>query len=531
MPNITRGERLGGLMQYLVGPGRHNEHTEPHLVAGDDAIMAWHDVAELDGAAARDIAAQLDRPRQVFGTEIPDGHVWHCSLSLRASEGQLSDEKWAEVSRDFVEGMGYIGGGKADCSWVAVRHGLSTNGNDHVHLVVNLVREDGTKASPYRDRVKAQRLAGELERKHGLEVLEDRGAGRGERQPTRAEVERAAREGRPEPHRKTLGRIVRAAATASENEAEFVRRMRRSGVLVDGRIAAGTSDVITGYSVALRPVGGERPLYLGGRMLAKDLSLDRLRQSWPDTPEHATAAAAEWIAAKRGRRPAAPGREVEEVTPAQWQELIAAQSQVRSYLSTVPVDDWATWSRVAGEASGAFAAWSRQVEATPGPLAEAADSLARSAQVRGPQTARPKAGTPSMRGAAMLLSSVAHGGQGSVAQAVLLRQLSATVSAVQKAHEAVGHARRAAEIERVMRERLASVRAGMPAVGDKREQVATVTDPAAAEALRVATTGRRPFTAADAAGQRGSVLPAQLTPTRPDQNTEQRTGRGADVER
>ena len=92
MPNITRGERLGGLMQYLVGPGRHNEHTEPHLVAGDDAIMAWHDVAELDGAAARDIAAQLDRPRQVFGTEIPDGHVWHCSLSLRASEGQLSGD-------------------------------------------------------------------------------------------------------------------------------------------------------------------------------------------------------------------------------------------------------------------------------------------------------------------------------------------------------------------------------------------------------------------------------------------------------
>ena len=116
MPNITRGTRMGGLMQYLVGPGRHNEHSEPHLVAGDDAIMAWHDVAELDGSAARDVAAQLDRPRQVFGTEIPDGHVWHCSLSLRASEGQLSDEKWAEVSRDFVEGMGYIGGPKADCS-------------------------------------------------------------------------------------------------------------------------------------------------------------------------------------------------------------------------------------------------------------------------------------------------------------------------------------------------------------------------------------------------------------------------------
>ena len=528
MPNITRGTRLGGLMQYLVGPGRSNEHTEPHLVAGDPAIMAWHDTAELDGAAAKDVAGKLDRPRQLFGTEIPDGHVWHCSLSLRAEEGVQSDEKWAAVSQDFVEGMGFVGGGKSDCRWVAVRHGVSTNGNDHVHIVVNLVRQDGTKASPYRDRVRAQRLAGELERKHGLQVLEDRGAGRGERQPTRAELERAQREGRPEPHRQTLGRIVRATATASENEAEFVRRMRRSGVLVQGRIAAGTSDVITGYSVALRPVAGEAPLYLGGRMLAKDLSLDRLRQGWPDSPEQASAAAAEWIAAKRGRHPVAPGREVADVTDEQWHELIAKQSQMSSYLRSIPVDDWATWARVASETSGAFGAWSRQVEETPGPLAETADALARSAQVRGPQTARPKADAPSMRGAALLLSSVAHGGLGTVAQAVLLRQLSATVRAMQDAHEAAGHARRAAEIERVMRERLATVRAGLPKLPDKAQQVS---DPAAAEAVRVATAGRRPLTGADVARRPGSVLPAQLTPTRQEQDVDHGRGRSTDHER
>ena len=35
MPNVTRGDRMAGLVSYLVGGGRHNEHTEPHLVAGD----------------------------------------------------------------------------------------------------------------------------------------------------------------------------------------------------------------------------------------------------------------------------------------------------------------------------------------------------------------------------------------------------------------------------------------------------------------------------------------------------------------
>ena len=65
MPNITRGSSMTGLLSYLVGPGNANEHTEPHLVAGDPAIMAWHDDAVLDAATARDIARQIDQPRRV----------------------------------------------------------------------------------------------------------------------------------------------------------------------------------------------------------------------------------------------------------------------------------------------------------------------------------------------------------------------------------------------------------------------------------------------------------------------------------
>ena len=38
MPNVTRGDRMGGLLSYLAGEGRRNEHTEPHLVTGDSAI-------------------------------------------------------------------------------------------------------------------------------------------------------------------------------------------------------------------------------------------------------------------------------------------------------------------------------------------------------------------------------------------------------------------------------------------------------------------------------------------------------------
>jgi hypothetical protein len=88
--------------------------------------------------------------------------VWHCSLSLPPGEGPLSDEQWAAISEDFISRMDF-----ADPSpgrWVAIRHGESRAGNDHVHLVVGLVREDGRPAKTWNDRPRAQRIAGELER-------------------------------------------------------------------------------------------------------------------------------------------------------------------------------------------------------------------------------------------------------------------------------------------------------------------------------------------------------------------------------
>ena len=37
-----RGTRVAGLIWYLYGPGRREEHTDPHIVAG------WRHPAELE---------------------------------------------------------------------------------------------------------------------------------------------------------------------------------------------------------------------------------------------------------------------------------------------------------------------------------------------------------------------------------------------------------------------------------------------------------------------------------------------------
>ncbi len=495
MPNVVRGDRMVGLMSYLVGPGRSNEHTEPHLVAGDGALLAWHDDAELSGEAAVAIARHLDRPRTAMGVEVNGGHVWHCSLSLRAEEGALSDEQWRAIADDFVRAMDFddAEGTKAPCRWVAVRHGVSTNGNDHIHLVVNLVREDGTKASVHNDFKRAQNAARALEVKYGLEQLESSRAERATRGYNPAErvaqarararakheragagasawsmlnsAERQARidsEMRAEQPRFLLAVKVRGCASASADEAEFVRRMRHAGLLVRPRFAEGRTDVVTGYSVAERPVAGERPIWYGGGHLARDLTLPRLRDGWPDTPTGASDAAAEWNAAKRGRRVVAPGRESTTPDPEAWarqnDELRALVERLRS----VPVEDRDTWATVARQTAGAFAAWSNATEATPGDLAAAAEALSRSAQTYG-RTVRPvKAGTVAISGAAMLFASAARGGQGTVAQAVMIRQLLRLTQAVYEASVAAEQARQAQLLAGDTRARLVRVREALP---------------------------------------------------------------------
>ena len=500
MPNVVRGDRMAGLLTYLTGPGRANEHTEPHLVAGDEAMMAWHDDDELGRDSALAIARHLDRPRTAYDVDVKGGHVWHCSLSLRADEGALTDEQWGAIARDFITAMEFDDneGTKAPCRWVAVRHGVSKNGNDHIHIAVNLVREDGTKASTHHDFRRAQTAARALEARYGLEELESvraerstRGYNPAEREAqararARAKYERTrtkqgtempawehlegadrqariASELRTDQPRYLLALKVRGCATAAQDEAEFVRRLRREGLIVRPRFADGRTDVITGFSVAERPEAGERPIWYGGGQLGRDLALPRLRDGWPDTPSGASEAAAEWNAAKRGRRVVAPGRETAEPDPELWdrrnEELRALVDRLRG----VDVDDRDTWATVARQTAGALAAWSNATEETPGDLAAAADALSRSAQTH-ERTVRPhKAGTVAISGAAMLLASAARGGQGTVAHAVMVRQIIRLTQAVYDASVAAGQARQARLLAEDTRARLVRLREALPA--------------------------------------------------------------------
>lgn len=514
MPNITRGDRMDGLVRYLVGPGRENEHTEPHLVAGSPSIMAWFDDAELSEEAALQIAKELDHPYRTYGTEPHGGHVWHCSLSLKAEEGQLGDERWAEIAEAFMERMGFLDEGKAPVRWVGIHHGLSKAGNDHIHLAVELVREDGTKASTWNDQPRAQAAARAIEQQFGLQVVEGRGIGMGERGRKPRDVPHPGK-GQPRPQvaetpRERLERVVRAVASTSETEAEFVRGARAAGLLARPRFATGTQDVVVGYSVAQRPPRGEKPLWFGGGKLARDLTLPRLREGWPDTPQHASDAVREWQAAWRNKRPTVRVRDHRpRMDPEVWTRYAEEVSGLREQLRTVSPGDVGTWSAVAHQLAGAFSAWSLAAEGDrPGPLASTASTLARTAQVRrgfDDQGARDQWG-PSIRGLSLILASAAKGGRGPVGMAVLLRQLANTAKALHDAHLAAGREQEARRIATAVLTDLEQVRQSLPS-----PQLRQLADQRATEAGQVVG-GGRPRTP-------GSPVPEHLQAHRPTQRT------------
>ncbi|AWF99946.1 relaxase/mobilization nuclease domain-containing protein [Clavibacter michiganensis] len=262
--------------------------------------------------------------------------------------------------------MGYAGEGigKADCRWVAVRHGLSKNGNDHIHIAVSLVREDGTQAHMPYDRLRSQEVSRDIERDYGLRPMHDTDRSVAQRGEHPGERESATRPGASEVDAKCLERTVRAAAGASQDEAEFVRRMRRDGVLIRPRFAAGRDDVVAGYSVALRPEKSQPVVGHGGGRLSRDLTLPELRRGWPDHPERTTEATAEWRATAKNRwqyKPVTPGREESEIDPALFQMYSDDMARLHEYVAEVGPNDHATWAHVARDTSAADAAWSRRL--------------------------------------------------------------------------------------------------------------------------------------------------------------------------
>jgi hypothetical protein len=547
IPNITRGDGFREVLQYLVGPGKRNEHTLPHLVAGDTPLMTWFDTGELSPAAARQLAAELALPTRLRGAGPKAGAVWHCSLSLPAEDGAFTDEQWAQVAYEFMDGMGWTPevSDRAPLPWLAVHHGTSVAGNDHIHLVVSMVREDGTFVDGHNDQVKAQQVCRHLEIRLGIRQLEGRPLGIAGPGLKPAEIGISARTGR-EPARRRLEREVRAAAATAGTEAQFVELVRAAGLRIAPYFAAGRNDVVAGYRVGLR---GEGERMFGGGHLSRDLTLPRLRQRWLDTPEAHLAAAGAWRIADRADRagqPTPPPPQSMQSTPMEssaaapvvsagpvvdFDAVNRALYEQRERLRHLPPTDTLAWTTVAQDVAGILSAWSRQVEGiTPGPIAAAARSVRRLAQIRRSTAAGTQPQRVSNTGAVLLAYSISHGGQGRIAQAIFLRQLLNTMKALHDAAIAMNQLRIAQAIQAAAVDNLRALQESLPAIPDAAFSTGCPTIAEAEAALNSAGDVRKPPTATV-----GSVRPlGRPIPNRPSDGERAghgRKGRPPDFER
>lgn len=544
IPNVVTGGDMVGLLRYLSGPGKANEHDTPHVVSGDDFLMSWFGSEELNRAGADEISAYLERPRQLYGTTVrkqvkaldaetgrasvagyTDAHVWHCSLSLRADEGPLGDERWNAIARDFADQMGFTEvSGKAPIRWVAIHHGVSTNGNDHIHIAATMVREDGTRwDGRFNDYKTAQFAARAIEAKHGLATVAGREFGtavRGEKPAERANAQRAGL-GQTAP--KELAERVRSAAVASSSEAEWVRRVRDALVVIKPRFAAGGTDVVTGYSVALKPADyNDKLVFYGGSQLGKDLRLGSIRRMWAEpTVGEATAAAGEWQAAFRGQPPVVrDGRETGDVSRVNVDRVVGRLTGYADRLASVPHWDRESWATAARDTSGALSAWARFDPANAGDLRSAAGALSRSANP--PRAGQPAASTTSGRsglaGVALLFAQATRQGRGkdAVAAALFLRQLLRLVESVRAHQVAVANLAEVTRIERDVIDRLERIPLTGYATPTAKQLAVEAGDTPAVEAMTVAQAGQPPTTdPARAEEQRPAVsdpLPRRLTP-------------------
>ncbi|MHC6627486.1 relaxase/mobilization nuclease domain-containing protein [Streptomyces globosus] len=281
IPRIHKqGRNTARLLAYLYGPGRREEHTDPHLVASFDGLAP--DPGRDPSTTLADLAQLLDEPLHLLPEDTrPTTHVWHASVRAAPGDRALTDTEWADIARRVISATGIDPGDGAGCRWAAVRHA-----DDHIHLIATLVREDGRRPDHHRSAKRAQTECRQIEVDYDLHRVAA-GDGTAAKRPTSAEQHKAERRGQQRTPREELRETVRRSAAGAASEEEFFDRLAAAGLLIRRRVAP-SGDTL-GYTVALpgdRNAKGE-PVFYSGSKLAPDLSLPRIRERWAQTSDDA----------------------------------------------------------------------------------------------------------------------------------------------------------------------------------------------------------------------------------------------------
>ena len=324
IPNVTRGGKTHGVLLYLVGKGKREEHENPHVVAGSPEAVRMAESSEPLERSDADRAGAVPR-RAARGVRHP-GHDRRTRQEHGASHRQPGCARVALLALSAPPGArargGAVGGDRRGLRRAdgvrrrGDRQGAVPVGRDPPRPLRRRLRPRPpgrhARGRGRQQGLSAQRPAARPEGMPGARAALRAPTPRSPNPRGRKPGAQARRAGRRPPAgpsssaseastpngraRQTLERIVRACATASRNESEFIQRLRDEGIKCRVRFREGGTDVVVGYSVRLSgPADGPRKtVWYGGGRLARDLTLPALRLGWGQTEEAQQGAVDEW---------------------------------------------------------------------------------------------------------------------------------------------------------------------------------------------------------------------------------------------
>lgn len=104
---VDPGEDVAGLLYYLFGPGKRDEHVNPHLVGGwEDPVGLEPPVGECGGRDFRRLAGLLEQPVAAMGKHAPAKYIWHCVLRAAPGDPPLGDGAWLRITARVMDRIG-----------------------------------------------------------------------------------------------------------------------------------------------------------------------------------------------------------------------------------------------------------------------------------------------------------------------------------------------------------------------------------------------------------------------------------------
>lgn len=204
----TKGRGFRGALNYVLS-------KEGAQIIGGNML----------GENARELAAEFAETRKLRPNV--KRAVYHASLSLPHGES-LTDEKWRQVSTDYMNKMGF-----GNSQFVVVKHTDTTH--PHIHIIASRISLDGKVVSDSKDYQRSESILRGFEKEYGLTpVSPSRESMR--RGPSRGELETMVREGIPSTKLK-LQMMIDQASRDRPSMNQLFERLEASKVEVIPNVA------------------------------------------------------------------------------------------------------------------------------------------------------------------------------------------------------------------------------------------------------------------------------------------------------